>query len=502
MTGTVAAGAGVYAAKKLGPQLEKLGARITGQRKTEAELKGMGWLGRQGYQLRRRYGAPVEMVGRQAASQAIRRETEEMEKLTAQLKKLSGGEILNRYKTSVTDASRAAALRALLEKDPAMFKDAYNKKQFKREDVTKAGALLWQKGHQQFAVNSAQDDDHIREMAMAIDPKGWTEAQQKIEAGKKRQGPILSEYDELNDKLATETDPAKKAVIQAKLAALNPQVQRIIGAMTPQEEKDLEEAIDLVKEGKNKHTEIMQTLAGAVKDPTKLSPGVLKNPVFAAAAVNTWSGSQIGQAANHFGKEAAEAFQKAIDAKGKNIFKENGSLSLWLTSGAATNAGLQLTSSLPTSMSQKDVRDELIKARVNAEKGLQKQTAALQKMFMGKEQLLLRDYYRAGTTEEMKKVIEGAIKNLGKTIPTKEAVSSQIGKQEALITKNVKSEIETLEKRRIAAVTYKNAGNPMSGNDFNNYNEAMRRTTIELNSFRASVKAAETKEASSLAKLW
>ncbi|MBI2042494.1 MAG: hypothetical protein HYT21_02010 [Candidatus Nealsonbacteria bacterium] len=435
MTGTVAVGAGALAAKRLAPLAQKWGAGLKGPQKTEAEIAKMGRVEKFGWGVRQRYGAPLEMAGREAASRIERKETADVEKQKEQFKKMGAGEILNRFKTSVKPSSRAAALWALSERDPAKFAEYIKGNQIKGADVTKAGALLGKRGHLMFGANNYTDA-----LAAAMYPTEWQAAQALIKQGKTRRG-------------------------NAKLK------------------------------------EIARRFAGAVKDPTQMSASAFKSSAFMGAAVDTWSGDKIGRAATHFGREVADAFQKEIDKKGKDIFKDNGRLALWLTGGAATNAGLHLPPEIKD-MTQKEVKNEMIKARISSEKRMDKQTALLQQIFKNNPQLLMRDYHRPGTTEEMKKAIAGAIQNLGRTLPTKEEVNSRIGKTEQTIIKRTQDEVRAIQDRNRHEETYQKAGGLPTGPAFQTWQAGQRDVAERLDKIRGDIKKAEQSQAGSLARLW
>lgn len=501
ITGTATAGAlagGAALGKRLAPGLEKFGERVRGPRKTEEEIAAMTARERFGWRLRRGVGAvgvPGEMIAKEITGAIKKKEEADVERMAAQFKKLSGEQILNRFKVNPGTAAKAAALRALSETNPELFKASLKNAQIKESDVVRAGKLLWDRGHKEFAARYPTDA-----MAAVIDPVNWQAGLKDIENGKAFLPPIINEYNELKDKLKTAVDPAEIAALQARMTTLRPQVVSAVQAMGPTERAELKRGKDLIRQGQKKKREVMQNLTSVIKDPTQVSADALKSSAFMGAVVDTWTGDKIGRMATHFGKVAADALQKEIDRKGSGLLKDNGRLGLWLTGPAATNAGLTLPEALKNMGPQK-MKDMLREVRLDMEKTLQNKTVALINNFRGREELLFRDYHRSGTTEEMKKAIEGAVRALGRTMPGKEAVNSRIVKQEKLISDFQQEEIKTITARRKVQRTYRALGSPTTGPVFNRWQTQMNEINRRLTQIAHGIRAAETKEVSSLKKI-
>lgn len=501
ITGAATAGAlagGAALGKRIAPELEKFGERVRGPRKTEEEIAAMTRREKFGWRLRRGVGAvgvPGEMIAKEITGAIKKKEEADVEKMNAEYKGLSAQQKLNRFRLTPERARKAAILRSLSENNPKELEGYLKGKQIKEQDIIDAGKLLWDRGHKEFAARHPTDA-----MAAVIDPVNWQAGLKNIEIGKALLPPIFNEYKELEDKLKTAVDPAEIAALQARIATLDPQVEATLQAMTPHELAVSKRGTDLIGQGEKKKSEVMQNLTSVIKDPTQVSADALKSSAFMGAVVDTWTGDKIGRMATHFGKVAADALQNEIDKRGTGLLKDNGRLALWLTGPAATNAGLTLPEAFK-SFNAQQMKNMLRDVRLDMEKTSEAKIVTLINNFRGRQELLFRDYHRAGTNDEMKKVIEGAVRGLGRTMPGKEAVNSRIGKQEKRISDLQQEEIEVITTRRKAQQVYQAHGSPPAGLAFSRWQTRMTEINNKLKEISNDIKKVELQEISSLKKI-
>jgi len=243
-----------------------------------------------------------------------------------------------------------------------------------------------------------------------------------------------------------------------------------------------------------------------VKVPTdqikNIDRNILKTKEAKEWIIESFDGEKMAEIAKHFGSNVVTSIQDEIDKKPMlGLAQKNPKLAFYLTGNPAQMLGYGLPEKA-AGISKKQLREIVKQGRMLTEKNLTKKMKSIMEEYSGKEQMIFRDYYRKGVSNQMKTALKQVISKENQTIPSKQEMHKRIGKYEEKISEIDERTISLLNRYKRLEKEYHKAKKPLSGTVYSAWKIGQKEFDKSMKSLEKAREKLVKIEEKSLAGLW